>query len=67
VNFPDALSGGALLAGVDEPLLLATTTGLPNATSSYLDSVSVATAYLFGGESALAASVSSAVESALGT
>jgi putative cell wall-binding protein len=67
VNFPDALSGGAMLARADQPLLLATTTALPNATSSYLASVTAAAASLFGGTSALAASVSSAVESALGT
>jgi PKD repeat protein len=67
VSFPDALSGGALLAGADAPLVLATTTALPSATSSYLVGVTAATAYLFGGTSVLAPSVSSAVENALGT
>lgn len=66
LNFPDALSGGALLARTDAPLLLATTTALPTATSSYLSGAHATTAYLFGGTTALSASVSSAVTSALG-
>ncbi len=66
-DFPDALTGSALLAGKDAPVLLATATSLPPSSSSYLTSVksSVKTAYIFGGTTALQPAVATAVATAL--
>ncbi len=62
-NFPDALSGGAYLAKLGMPLVLADTNTLPTKTASYLQSVkgSLTGADLFGGAAALSAGVQSAV------
>lgn len=66
--FPDALSGGALLAHAGIPLLLAAPGNLPTAVGSYLSSVkgSVTSAHLFGGSGALGVAVQTAVASTLG-
>jgi putative cell wall-binding protein len=66
--FPDASSGGALLAHAGMPLVLSASGSLPNPVSAYLSSVksSVGSAYLFGGSGALAVAVQTAVGSALG-
>jgi putative cell wall-binding protein len=66
-NFPDALSGGAMLAGAGGPLLLSSDR-LPGATSDYLASVkdSVTTVHIFGGTSVVPTAVETAVKSALG-
>ncbi len=67
VTFADALSGGAFLAHVDGPLLLAAPTTLPSSTTSYLGTVraTVRTSTLFGGPMALAPAVATAVGAAL--
>ena len=66
--FPDALSGGALLAHAGIPLVLAAPGGLPPAVGAYLSSVksSVVSAHLFGGSAALGVAVQTAVASTLG-
>jgi ell wall binding domain 2 (CWB2)/Fibronectin type III domain/Carboxypeptidase regulatory-like domain len=66
--FPDALSGGALLAHAGVPLVLSASGSLPNPVGVYLSSVksSVGSTYLFGGSGALAVAVQTAVGSALG-
>ena len=65
--FPDALSGGALLANIDAPLLLATPTSLPGATSVFLTSskATIDAVDLMGGLTALSAGVAAAATSAL--
>ena len=67
VAFPDALSGGALLANIDAPLLLAAPTSLPGATSAFLASskATIGAVDLMGGLTALSAQVASAATSAL--
>lgn len=67
-TFPDAVSGGALLAHTGAPLLLATPTGVPGGVATYLGSVksTVATAHLFGSAAALAPNVQALVQIALG-
>ena len=66
-NFPDALSGGAFLAHLGAPLVLADTNAVPTNTESYLQSVSgtLTGADLFGGSAVLSASVQTAVGSAI--
>lgn len=66
--FPDALSGGALLAHAGVPLVLAAPGSLPSGVGAYLSSVksSVASAHLFGGSAALGVAVQTAVASTLG-
>ena len=66
-NFPDALSGGAFLAHLGAPLVLADTNAVPTATTSYLNSVnaSVAAADLFGGSAVLSAAVQTAIGAAI--
>lgn len=66
--FPDALSGGALLAHEGVPLVLAAPGSLPAGVGSYLSGVksSVTSAHLFGGIGALGAAVQTAVGSTLG-
>jgi len=68
VTFADALSGGAFLAHVDGPLLLSAPAVLPSSTTSYLQTVrgTVRTSTLFGGPTALAPAVATAVSVALG-
>ncbi len=68
VTFADALSGGAFLAHVDGPLLLSAPAVLPSSTTSYLQTVrgTVRTSTLFGGTTALAPAVATAVSVALG-
>jgi putative cell wall-binding protein len=67
VSFPDALSGGAQLARVDAPLLLATPTGVPAPTSGYLAGVKAAlnAVHLFGGPNALSDDVGTQLKNAL--
>ena len=67
LNFPDALSGGAFLAKLGAPLVLAETSGVPTATTSYLSSVnaSVTAADLFGGSAVLSAGVQTAIGAAI--
>ena len=69
VSFADALSGGAFLAHIDGPLLLSAPTTLPTSTATYLGTVrlTVLTSTLFGGPTALAPTVATAVGVALGT
>jgi len=66
-NFPDALSGGAFLAHLGAPLVLADTYAVPTNTTSYLQSVrgSVTGADLFGGSEVLSAGVQTAVGAAI--
>ena len=66
-NFPDALSGGAFLAHLGAPLVLADFDSIPAATANYLNSVnaSVAAADLFGGSAVLSANVQTAIGSAI--
>jgi len=66
-NFPDALSGGAFLAHLGAPLVLADTNAVPAKTASYLQSVngSVMAADLFGGSAVLSASVQTTIGSAI--
>ena len=68
VTFPDALSGGAYQARAGGPILLAAPTALPSETGTYLNDgkATVATAEIFGGYTALSASVQSAITAALG-
>ncbi len=68
-NFPDALSGGAQLALVGEPLVLSSPESVPSATTDYLTSVrgTATTAHMFGGVQALADAVRSQIEHALGS
>ncbi len=67
-TFADALAGGSLLARTGGPLLLSDPSVLPASTSSYLaaNAASVVTASIFGGPSALSATVQTAVGVALG-
>ncbi len=66
-NFPDALSGGAFLAHLGAPLVLADTNAVPSATTSYLQSVnaSVTAADLFGGSAVLSAGVQTTIGEAI--
>ena len=66
-NFPDALSGGAFLAHLGAPLILADFDSIPTATTNYLSSVnaSVTAADLFGGSAVLSAGVQTAVGAAI--
>ena len=66
--FPDALSGGALLAHEGAPLVLSAPDSLPSGVATYLSSVrsSVSSAHLFGGVGALGVVVQTTVGSALG-
>jgi hypothetical protein len=67
-TFADALSGGALLAHDDGPLLLSPPATLPASTTSYLGTAktTVLTSTLFGGPMALSSAVAAAVGIALG-
>jgi putative cell wall-binding protein len=66
-NFPDALSGGAYLAHLAAPLVLADTSAVPTNTASYLQSAaaSLTAADLFGGSAVLSAGVQAAIGSAI--
>jgi photosystem II stability/assembly factor-like uncharacterized protein len=66
-NFPDALSGGAFLAHLGAPLILADFDSLPTATANYLSSVnaSVTAADLFGGSTVLTANLQTAISAAI--
>ncbi len=66
-NFPDALSGGAFLAHLGAPLVLADTYAVPTNTTNYLQSVSgsVTGADIFGGAEVLSAGVQTAVGAAI--
>ena len=67
-TFPDALSGGAYQAHVGGPILLTAAASLPAATSSYLTGAksTITSADIFGGTTALSASVQTAIAVALG-
>jgi putative cell wall-binding protein len=68
VTFPDALSGGAYQAHAGGPILLTAPTTLPAATGSYLTGAkaTIAATSVFGGDTALSASVENAIAAALG-
>ncbi len=68
-TFPDALSGGAYQAHAGGPILLTAAASLPGATSSYLTGAksTITSADIFGGTTALSASVQSAIAAALGS
>ncbi|MDQ1494331.1 MAG: hypothetical protein QOG69_814, partial [Actinomycetota bacterium] len=68
VTFADALAGGAYLAHLGGPLVLSDPGALPASTTSYLtaNDSTLMTASLFGGTSALSASVQNGVGVALG-
>lgn len=67
-NFPDALSGTALLGRAKAPLILTPLADLPTAVASYVASVqnTVATAQIFGGSAAIADNVRAAIGTQLG-
>jgi putative cell wall-binding protein len=67
-NFPDALSGGALLAHAGQPILLSDPAVLPSTTSSYFASTRsiVGSAHLFGLTAALSDNVQTATARAFG-
>jgi putative cell wall-binding protein len=66
--FPDALTGGAFQAHFGGPIVLTDPHILPTSTSAYLTAVdsSIVTTNIFGGASALSATVQTAVGTALG-
>jgi putative cell wall-binding protein len=68
LQFPDALSGGVYQAHFGGAMVLSDPAVLPASTSTYLGSVkgTVASTAIFGGTSALSASVQTAVKTALG-
>jgi len=67
LDYPDALAGGALLAKEGAPLLLASPTALPLATSKYLivAGASVTGAQLFGGSAVLPDTTATDIAAAL--
>ena len=67
VTFPDALSGGFYQAYAGGPIPLVAPTALPSATDSYLTGArtTIASAEIFGGDTALSASVQTAITAAL--
>ena len=66
--FPDALSGGAFQAHFDGPIVLTDPRILPASTSTYLTGAktTVVITNIFGGTTALSASVQAAIGTALG-
>jgi len=56
-NFPDALAAGPAAAAEDAPVLLASTTGIPEATRNELRRLNPSTVRILGGEAALAKGV----------
>ena len=66
-GFPDALSGGVLLARAGGPLLLAAPTGLPAGVAAYVSAVkgTATTVHLFGGTAALSNNVEAGLLAAL--
>lgn len=60
--FPDAVSGGSLMAQRGGPLLLSQPTAIPSSVAGYLAERRGATAHLFGGTGALSASVQTRLE-----
>ncbi|HEY5199757.1 MAG TPA: cell wall-binding repeat-containing protein, partial [Acidothermaceae bacterium] len=68
VTFPDALSGGAYQAHAGGPILLTAPATLPSSTATYLTGAktTITNAEIFGGDTALSASVQSAITAALG-
>lgn len=65
--FPDALAGGPHVGSLGGPLLLSENEALPEVVAAYLGEVrtTARTAYLYGGEQALAPAVEAAVLAAL--
>ena len=68
VQFPDALSGGVYQAHFGGAMVLSDPAVLPTSTSAYLTSVkgTVTNTAIFGGTTALSASVATAIDAALG-
>jgi putative cell wall-binding protein len=68
LRFPDALSGGVLLARAGIPLVLAGTDGIPTASAAYLSSVGggLVSAHLFGGVAALTLPVQQQLRAVVG-
>ena len=65
--FPDALSGGAHIGALGGPMLLSQTDGLDQGVEAYLCGLDAdEDIYLYGGTSALAANVMTAIQSAVG-
>ncbi len=66
--FPDALSGGAFQAHFNGPIVLSDPRALPTSTSAYLTAANstIVTTNIFGGTTALSASVQAAIGTALG-
>ena len=56
-SFPDALSGGAHIAALGGPMLLTPTDSLDGRVNAYLCGGDVQDMYVYGGTSAVAASV----------
>ena len=67
-TFADAMSGGAYLARLGGPVLLAYPTSLPASTSNYLSAVrsGLASSSLFGGSAAISTSVQTTIDQLLG-
>ena len=68
LSFPDALSGGALLGPASAPLLLVSTTSLPQSVTNYLalTHAAITKGYLFGGPNTVTSSVADSINLALG-
>jgi putative cell wall-binding protein len=68
LDFPDALSGGALLARAGAPLVLTSRVNPNSAVTSYLTDVAstVTSAHLFGGTAVISSNASSTISAALG-
>lgn len=56
-NFPDAVAGGPAAAAEDAPILLASTTGIPEVTRNELRRLNPSTVRILGGEAALTGGV----------
>jgi putative cell wall-binding protein len=56
-SFPDALSAGALAAGLDAPLLLTHSDRVPDVVLDELERLGVATVWVLGGEAVISADV----------
>lgn len=67
-TFPDALSGGPLLAHLGAPVILTAPTAIPSTVGNYLTQVQavVSTAHLLGGTAALPTAIQSTVAADLG-
>jgi putative cell wall-binding protein len=68
LDFPDALSGGAMLARAGAPLVLTSRVNPNSAVTSYLTDVAstVTSAHLFGGTAVISSNAASTISTALG-